>query len=82
MAIRAVVFDIGGVLERVDDDAWPETWATRWEARAGLPAGAFAERLAAHAPAGSVVTGEVTETQLAEPPTPPPSVWTRRPRTR
>jgi len=64
MAIRAVVFDIGGVLERVADDAWPETWATRWEARAGLPAGAFAERLATHAPAGSVVTGEVTETQL------------------
>lgn len=64
MGIKAVVFDIGGVLERVEDDSWPELWAKRWEERAGREPGAIQAGLAEHAPAGSVVTGEVSEAQL------------------
>ena len=64
MAIKAVVFDIGGVLERVDDDAWPETWVGRWERRMNLPEGHLAAALVEHAPGGDVVTGGVTEAQL------------------
>ncbi len=64
MSVRAVVFDLGGVLERVDDDAWPEVWIRRWEARAGLPAGRFGAGLAAHEPEGSVVVGAVSEARL------------------
>ena len=30
--IRAAVFDIGGVLEIVDDDRWHDQWMARWEA--------------------------------------------------
>jgi epoxide hydrolase-like predicted phosphatase len=41
MVIRAVVFDIGGVLEITPDLGIDR----RWEARLGLPAGAIAERL-------------------------------------
>jgi putative hydrolase of the HAD superfamily len=59
-----VVFDVGGVLERVDDDAWPELFVRRWERRAGLQPGAFETRLAEHDPGGSVVTGEVTEREM------------------
>ncbi len=64
--IRAVVFDIGGVLERVADDAWPEVWIGRWEGRAGRPTGTIAAYLAEHAPQGSLVTGEVSEAQLRQ----------------
>jgi putative hydrolase of the HAD superfamily len=64
MTVAAVVFDIGGVLERVDDAAWPELFVRRWEARAGLAAGSLLERLAEHEPSGSMVTGEVTEAQM------------------
>jgi putative hydrolase of the HAD superfamily len=42
MAIRAVVFDIGGVLEITPDLGVDR----RWEARLGLPAGEIGERLA------------------------------------
>jgi epoxide hydrolase-like predicted phosphatase len=41
MMIRAVVFDIGGVLEVTPDLGTDR----RWEARLGLPAGAIGERL-------------------------------------
>jgi epoxide hydrolase-like predicted phosphatase len=34
-----VVFDVGGVLERVDDATWPEKWLSRWERRMNLPSG-------------------------------------------
>ena len=64
MSLRAVVFDIGGVLERVDDDAWPEIWVRRWEDRRGLPPGTLQAGLTRHAPAGSVVVGEVSEAQI------------------
>ncbi|CAN5257050.1 hypothetical protein BH09ACT5_BH09ACT5_21660 [soil metagenome] len=39
--IRAAVFDIGGVLEIVDDDVWQGNWSARWESRAGLASGAL-----------------------------------------
>lgn len=64
MTPRAVVFDIGGVLERVDDDAWPETWVRRWESRMGLGPGAFRAGLARHSPPGSMLLGEVSEAQM------------------
>lgn len=64
--IKAVVFDIGGVLERVDDDAWPEVWIGRWEARMRRPPGTLAAYLAAHGPKGSLLTGEITEHQLRQ----------------
>lgn len=66
MAIKAVVFDIGGVLERVDDDAWPEVWIGRWERRMNLPAGHFAASVAEHEPPGEVVLGEVSEAQMRQ----------------
>lgn len=63
MAIKAIVFDIGGVLERVEDDSWPELWVQRWEQRMDLPAGSVAAGMAQHEPRGSIVTGEVSEAQ-------------------
>ena len=39
MTVKAAVFDIGGVLEIVDDDAWQGAWVSRWEAFAGVPEG-------------------------------------------
>ncbi|MBX3098805.1 MAG: hypothetical protein KF761_04430 [Salinibacterium sp.] len=33
--IRAAVFDLGGVLEIVDDDSWQDQWIARWEGIAG-----------------------------------------------
>ena len=66
MAIKAVVFDIGGVLERVDDDAWVEIWIGRWESRMNFPAGHVAAELAELEPTGSVATGEVSEAQTRE----------------
>jgi epoxide hydrolase-like predicted phosphatase len=66
VTIRAVVFDIGGVLERVEDDAWPEIWVDRWERRLNLPAGRVAEALAEHEPSGDIVTGGVSEAQIRE----------------
>jgi len=66
MAIKAVVFDIGGVLEQVEDDAWPEVWIGRWEHRLHLPAGHAAARLAEDGPAGDVMTGGMSEEQIRE----------------
>ena len=34
--IKAVVFDIGGVLEIVDDESWPRQWTQRWRAIGGV----------------------------------------------
>ncbi|HSE07963.1 MAG TPA: HAD family phosphatase [Nocardioidaceae bacterium] len=66
MSIKAVVFDIGGVLERVEDDAWPEFWIRRWERRMNLPSGHLAAALAEHEPVGDVVTGGVSEAQMRD----------------
>jgi putative hydrolase of the HAD superfamily len=59
-----VVFDIGGVLEQVDDDAWPEVWIGRWERRMNLQPGHLMERLAEHEPDGDMVTGGISEAQM------------------
>src|SRR3712207_6969890 len=58
MAIRAVVFDIGGVLEVIDDDVFPAPA----EARLGLAAGAVAGGLAGLP--GDAMTGGVTEAEV------------------
>lgn len=62
MAIKAVVFDIGSVLERVDDTLWPGPW----ESRLGLAAGGFFEAVANHDLGGDVTLGEVSEAELRE----------------
>ena len=64
MVIEAVVVDIGGVLERVADDTWPEVWIGRWERRMEKPRGTAAAALARHAPDDAVATGRVTEDEL------------------
>ena len=57
-ATRAVIFDIGGVLE-----ICPATgWTAVWEQRLGLPAGEIDRRCADVWEAGSV--GEITEAQV------------------
>lgn len=58
MAIRAIVFDIGGVLE------WTPRLGvqTDWEQRLGLPPGAFAERLGDVWHAGSM--GTISEAEV------------------
>ena len=66
MAIKAVVFDIGGVLEHVEDDAWPEVWMGRWERRVHLPVGHVVATLAEHGPTGDMVTGKISEAQMRE----------------
>ena len=58
MAIRAVVLDIGGVLEVVDDDVFPAPA----ERRLGLAPGSIAGGLAGLP--GDAVVGEVTEQQV------------------
>ena len=65
-AIKAVVVDIGGVLERVDDASWPQQWIARWESRRGLPAGHVADRIAGHAPPDDVATGRITEAEVRD----------------
>jgi epoxide hydrolase-like predicted phosphatase len=55
MAIRAVVFDIGGVLEVTPDLGITQ----RWEARLGLPAGGLDERMHEVWVGGSI--GTITE---------------------
>lgn len=57
MTIKAVVFDIGGVLEVIDDSVFPGTWP----ARLGLTESEFGERLAG---LGNPVIGEVTWEEL------------------
>jgi glucose-1-phosphatase len=45
MAIKAVLFDIGGVLELVDDARWPHQWLDDWSARLGLARAEVDDRL-------------------------------------
>lgn len=63
MTINAVVFDIGGVLEQVQDDAWPEIWIRGWERRMNLPAGHVTATLES---TGDIVTAEMSEAQIRE----------------
>jgi FMN phosphatase YigB (HAD superfamily) len=66
MAIKAVAFDIGGVLEHVEDDAWPEVWMSRWERRAHLPVGHVVAASAEHGSTDDMVTGKISEAQMRE----------------
>ena len=66
VSIRAVVVDIGGVLERVDDASWPHQLIDRWERLAGRPAGTILAALAEHAPGDAIATGQVTEQQIRD----------------
>jgi putative hydrolase of the HAD superfamily len=58
MAIRAVVFDIGGVLEITPSTGWIE----KWEARLGLSSGGIAERLRTTWRGGDI--GEISEEEV------------------
>lgn len=58
MAIRAVVFDIGGVLEITPSTGWVQAW----EARLGLPPGALRDRLDDVWRAGSL--GHISEEEV------------------
>ena len=60
MAIRAVVFDIGGVLERVG----PPVWVEAWRARLGLTQPEFDGALARVDPDGLAQTGGFSEVQM------------------
>ena len=63
MTIKAVVFDIGGVLEQVQDDAWPKIWIRGWERRMNLPAGHVTAALES---TGDMVTAEMSEVQIRD----------------
>jgi epoxide hydrolase-like predicted phosphatase len=63
VAVRAVVVDVGGVLEIVDDDTWPDRLVARWEDRQGLPRGTFQAAVTEGSEA-SVTTGHVSEAQV------------------
>jgi epoxide hydrolase-like predicted phosphatase len=58
MPIRAVVFDIGGVLEITP----PTGWVQKWEARLGYASGALRRRLSAAWGPGAV--GEISEAEV------------------
>lgn len=66
MTLQAVVFDVGGVLERVDDANWPARWLDRWAERAGVPMPEVEDHLARHEPPDGIATGLVTEAQVQE----------------
>jgi hypothetical protein len=57
-AVRAVVFDIGGVIERTD--GW-EILGARWDARMGFRPGEFAERLRASGLGMDAALGRISE---------------------
>jgi putative hydrolase of the HAD superfamily len=61
MAVKAVAFDIGGVLERVDD---LDAWLDRWRQRLGLDRADFEARLGNVDPRGLIGTGEMSESEF------------------
>ncbi len=57
-----ILFDIGGVLELVDDGSWQRELVERWAAAAGLSVGQYEARVAAaDLPPIDVVTGRADE---------------------
>ncbi|KJQ53478.1 HAD family hydrolase [Microbacterium sp. SA39] len=57
-----ILFDIGGVLEVVDDDTWQEQWRQRWRERSGLETEDFDARVsAANLPPIDVTSGTEAE---------------------
>jgi HAD superfamily hydrolase (TIGR01509 family) len=64
VSIRAVVFDLGGVLERIDD--FEEVLSAKWLERLALPPEEFSARLAAIDPGKLSETGQMSEAEWAE----------------
>lgn len=63
MAIKAVVFDVGGVLEKVGDlDSWLESWRHRL----GLEPSDFDDRMAQIDPQQLIGTGALSETEYRQ----------------
>src|SRR5262245_4566950 len=62
MAIRAVAFDIGGVLERVDD---PAMLTGKWRERLGMTSAEFDAALATVDPDDVIETGGLSEAEFA-----------------
>jgi len=60
MAIRAVVFDVGNVLERVED---VDAWLGRWRDRLGMQVDGFKAALGRVDPRGAIGTGGVSEAE-------------------
>jgi putative hydrolase of the HAD superfamily len=61
-AVKWILFDIGGVLEVVDDDTWQEQWWERWCDRAGISRSELDARVgAADLPAIDVTEGTEAE---------------------
>ena len=60
MVVRAVAFDIGGVLERV---APAGHWLGRWQDRLGLGGAEFRSALTSADPDGVITTGGLSEAQ-------------------
>ncbi len=60
MTVRAVLFDIGGVLERVGPPLWTETWRVRL----GLTRSAFDAAVSQVDPEGLAETGRFTEAEM------------------
>lgn len=65
MAIEAVVFDLGGVLEIVDDARWPRQWAERWARELGLEPADWDARMA-HYDLSGLSTGLVSEQAMMQ----------------
>ncbi len=63
MTIKAVAFDIGGVLERVGD---VDAWLSSWRERLGMDGADFATRLGTVDPRGLIGTGGISETEFRQ----------------
>ncbi len=63
MAIRAVAFDIGGVLERVGD---LDQWLGAFRDRAGLDRRQFDDRIGTVDPRGLIGTGQLSEKEFRQ----------------
>jgi len=63
MPLRAVVFDIGGVLERVDD--FEATLSAAWRQRLGMSPAEFTAAVAAIDPGNMSETGQMNEAEFA-----------------
>lgn len=64
VAIKAVVFDIGGVLERVDDARWPQRWLSRRTHLAGVSPLQVEAHVAQHETENKGVTGTLSEAEF------------------
>jgi putative hydrolase of the HAD superfamily len=63
--IRAVAFDVGGVLEDLDDASWPAEWQRDWAARFGIDEHTWAESMSRFDQSG-LETGAMTEAECKQ----------------